>query len=346
MIDKFENNYPNKKTELLNLLDCEWFWVVGEDRMLCNLCPNNQTCLRLRERITRSDVKAGKKQQFFINYNTSVRYEPNGEVEFLRYDKPWQLELKDELLENNFVEADRSKLLGQTDDGTYTPIKDSFTYQKLYRSMNNSRKRSLQKFYNYCMSNEWQYFLTLTFSSEHVNRYNDAEVIEKWSEFQRWLKRKNPEAKIIVVPEYHKKENAEGKKALHFHGFLADCPNIRLTPAKNDKGEYLYSYVDKSPILQLLDWEYGFSTVAVIRKDNNYLRCSNYMTKYMGKSTDRVGYGKKTFYHTRNLDMSPSINYLIPDNDFEKIKTEYNLTEVKTTKGMTVFRGRKEKDSQ
>ncbi len=235
----------------------------------------------------------------------------------------------------------RSKLLAPRNDGTYEIIKDSFTYQKLYRSMNNSRKRSIQKFYNYSIANKWQYFLTLTFDPEHVNRYDDVEVIEKWSTFQKWLKKLNPNAKIIVVPEYHEKEDENGKRALHFHGFLSDCPNIRLEPAKNSKtGEYLFSNVDKSPLLHLIDWKYGFSTVAVIPINNNNLRITNYMTKYMFKQSDRVGYGKKLYYHTRNLDMCNSENYLFPEKDFKKIIEEYDLKEVKTSNGFTVYRGK------
>lgn len=346
--ENFRNHYPEKKTELLKLLDCDWFWVVGEDRILCNLCPYRSTCERLRERVTRHDVEhGGAKQKFYVKYNCAVRYEPNGEVEFVKYKKPWELEIKDEVLDNNYVEADRSKLLAPRADGTYEVIKDTFTYQKLYRSMKNSRNRSIQKFFNYAISNEWKYFITLTFSPKHVNRYDDMEVISKWSVFQTWLKKKNPNVKALIVPEYHESENELGERALYFHGFLSDCPNVRLEPAVNVKtGEYLYSNVDKIPLLHLIDWKYGFSTVAVIPVDNNNRRIANYMTKYMFKNADRVGYGKKLYYHTKNLNMSESINYLFPDKDFEKIIAEYNLEEVKSVRGMTVYRGKLKREDE
>lgn len=320
-----KTTYSENKEYLISLTSCEHFATCNAD-FICRFCKDQKACSAVKAKIF---LKEGK---LILKQNTAIRYEPNGGVEVVRYKKTFDIEVKDELFHNNITVSDRSRLLEKTDKG-YQIVKDSFKMINLYRSINNANKRAHQRFYSYCLANDWQYFLTLTFSPENVNDRNDPiELVEKWSIFQKWLKRRNPDAKIIVVPEPHE----DG--ALHFHGFLSDCPNITLVPAFDKKtSKYIIDKYTGLPILNLSDWSYGFSTVAVIPKDNNNLRVTNYMNKYLSKNSDHEP-GKKHYFHTRNLNMCQSDTYNFTDQEFEEVVQKYNLVKVKDSKGIVVYR--------
>ena len=73
------------------------------------------------------------------------------------------------------------------------------------RSLVVSQNRTLNKIYEISRSNDWDYFLTLTFNPEKVNSYDYEEVTKKLSQWIKNMKRKYaPDLKYLLVPERHK----------------------------------------------------------------------------------------------------------------------------------------------
>lgn len=321
------NYVDTKKTINEVIIPCDYFSITG-DFEVCRLCSYKKLCEKVKDRVYKKEGSIRVKQ------NTSIRFERDGKIEVVKYEKPYELVVKGEELNYVGDNIERSSITAYNANiQAFEPVRDVFIIQNLRRSIQNSQKRSLQKFYDYILANDWHYFLTLTFSPEYVNRYDDEEISEKWHYFQKWIKVKNPNAKIIVCPERHE----DG--ALHFHGFISNCPNIRLVPAYNSKtGLPLKNKHTGLPTLNLIDWKYGYSTVDVLPVENNYLRVCNYASKYITKNND-VGKNKKRYYHTKNLDCCNSENYFYSETEFSKLIEQYNLQPVKNSKGLTVFRG-------
>ena len=235
---------------------------------------------------------------------------PNGDSEIIYYKNSF-LVLREQCNQNpDSVKRDRLfdiknkiTLGGKTVDNVLVSkdSKKTVTFQKFQESMFRSAKRAKDNFYNYGLSNEWDYFVTLTFSSDMVDRNDDEAVKNLWSNWLYSVKKENPDIKVLLVPEMHK------KGSLHFHGFMADCPKLVLSQAYYPE---TYKFVDKrgtpiltrlgDPVFNLVSWKYGFTTVAILPKEHNSRRVVNYCVKYMSKSGD-VGYNKKRFYRTRNL---------------------------------------------
>ena len=78
-----------------------------------------------------------------------------------------------------------------------------------------SIKRTKKKVYDYAKSNEWEWFVTFTFSPDKVNRYDYDECTKYLSKWFNNLKRSSPALSYLVVPEQHK----DG--AYHFHGLFS-----------------------------------------------------------------------------------------------------------------------------
>lgn len=336
-------NYDVVKHNIITCRNCKHYgylvlYKTGNiiDISVCRKCQNFLLCSQV----------ADKEQcrKYSVKYNASVRYEPD-DVELIIYKDVKTLPIRDKAELMNVSDIDHSPLFKLRDDGYFEVCKDSFTLFKFYRSIKESRRRALQTFYNYVLANTWQYFITLTFSSEYVNRYDDFEVKSCWSTFLRFLKRDNPDAKVIVVPEYHKKVNEDGKRALHFHGFLSNVPNLVFTPAYDSDGKPLYSNysVDgKSvPRLNIRDWRYGFSTADLIVNPSN-LRIANYCMKYMFKSDESLGRYKKRFFHTKNLSACYTDILNISADDLSSVVDSYNLEPVKECSNFIVYRKRKD----
>lgn len=253
-------------------------------------------------------------------------YPDSNKIEVLRYKKPFRHLVEAE----NLDPVNRQRLLEKNVKGEYEPVSDDFTIQALQRSIRSASKRSKDNFYGYAQANDWEYFVTLTFSPEVVNRYNDMAVIHLWSNFQNWCKHKYKDCKMLMIPERHK----DG--ALHFHGLMSDI-RFNLIPAIDPHTEKpLYSKTG-APLFSIKDWTNGFSTLAIIPKEDNYRRVVNYMEKYISKDGN-IGYNQKRFFRTRNLLFKNKSILLYDDCEFEDFIKSLGLEEVKDSDKMTVYR--------
>lgn len=117
-------------------------------------------------------------------------------------------------------------------------------------------------------------FVTLTFNNDQSFDINNLkESLVYLQKFLRKLRRKYPNLKYVVVPEFQK------RGAVHYH-ILCNLPLIRQKEMENL-------------------WPYGFSKVLEIIGTTHL---SFYLTKYLGKKfKDKRKQGHRLFYSSRGL---------------------------------------------
>lgn len=186
------------------------------------------------------------------------------------------------------------------------------------RSLDNSQNRTINKIYEITRSNKWEYFITLTFSSEVVNRYDYSSITKL---LHNWIMNiKNNYArdlKYIIVPEKHK----DG--AFHFHGLISDIGNLKLKDSglKTKDGDIIYN---------IESYKLGFTTCTKVK---NNQRVSTYITKYITKELCVTTKGKKRYWCSYNLN-KPYIEYLQLDSIDKQVLIDSLQGQIKYTKGV------------
>lgn len=152
--------------------------------------------------------------------------------------------------------------------------------------------RAIQKVYDYAKSNDFEWFITLTFDKDKVNRYDYDSVSAALSAWTKALNNNSNCGKFawLIVPEQH------DDGAYHFHGLIkGDLPvtqaiNPRTNePLKDKAGNQVYN---------ITTYKHGFTTATKI-KDRK--RTASYITKYLTKEIV-VPKGKKRYWASRNLN--------------------------------------------
>lgn len=178
------------------------------------------------------------------------------------------------------------------------------------RSLNISLKRAKAKIYDYARANVWEWFVTLTFSPEKVDRYDYAACSKKLSVWLNNMRKGAGEnLKYIVVPERHK----DG--AFHFHGLFAGCGALQIV----DSG-----HVTKSgqKVYNIGRYRFGFTTATKV--DNNEA-VTKYITKYTTKDLMAHTKGKKKYWASRNLNLPVEDVFIL--NNAEKQSLHNELVE-------------------
>lgn len=123
-----------------------------------------------------------------------------------------------------------------------------------------SLSRTKNNIKNICLSNNFEYFMTVTVNSINADRFSLQEVQDKMKKICKKIRRRNYEFKYIFITERHK----DG--AFHFHGM---CKSL------NDL------YTNKNGYLSSKAFDYlGFNSFDFIK---NYNACCCYITKYITK---------------------------------------------------------------
>lgn len=147
--------------------------------------------------------------------------------------------------------------------------------------LNNSINRTKNKIYSLCRGYEWDWFITFTFSSDVVDRYDYQAVVVK---MRGWLNRcrmKNEDFRYMVVPERHK----DG--AYHFHGLFANVEGVLdLVPAAVPDAWNVNNF------------SFGFTKAEKVRDS---FRVSQYITKYITKELLHVTKGRRRYWASQNV---------------------------------------------
>lgn len=165
-----------------------------------------------------------------------------------------------------------------------------------------SQKRTINEIYNITRSNLWDYFITLTFNPQRVNRYDFDNVIECAGKYFNFLRKEyDKDMKYFLVPEKHK----DG--AWHIHGLVA-----------SDKVQIVDSgHVDKKgrTIYHMPHYIYGFSDAT--RISNQFAACS-YMTKYVTKDLCFDTMYRNRYIVSKNINRAVEKEFRISVERFKK----------------------------
>lgn len=162
------------------------------------------------------------------------------------------------------------------------------------RSVIESMRRTKCKVYDYCLSNNWDWFVTLTFSPEKVDRYDYDSCVQALASFFHLLRRKCPGIRYIFVPEHH----ADG--AFHFHGLLANCDGL----------EFVFSGIrqNSKDVYNIPGYKLGFSTATKVQDS---FKAGGYVCKYITKDLCQVSKGRKRYWASRNLQLPARITMAV-----------------------------------
>lgn len=188
------------------------------------------------------------------------------------------------------------------------------------RSMNRSKNNLM----DILKSNDFNFFVTLTFNNENKDRLDDKQTRKLFVNWVKNVTRQIPILYYVAVPEYHK------KGGLHFHLLMGGvtAEDLRL----KDSGKRVCSGRCKGQIIFNVErWnekKKGFSTATeILDKD----AVKFYLSKYLTKSkVDPRFYNKKRFYVSRNIKRPQVEKFAFPCTDtfdiFDSIiKEDYNI---------------------
>ena len=183
-------------------------------------------------------------------------------------------------------------------------------------------------------SNEFNFFVTLTFDKTKIDRLDDNKTRKAFTQWANNITRNLPNLIYVAVPEYHK------KGGLHFHLLIGGATAEDL--GLEDSGKRVKSGRCKGQIIfNVSKWNRkGFSTATEIL-DINAVKF--YLSKYLTKSkVDPRFYNKKRFYVSRNIKRPQVEKFAFPCTDtfdiFDSIiKEDYNIDYEDTKKEYCVL---------
>lgn len=233
-------------------------------------------------------------------YNARLIEYPNGEKQLRRYSSPLERKMPNDYEEERIIDGYERNVF----DGKMSRVVDDFddiicNHATQEENDRRSFNRTKNKIYEYARSVAWEYFITLTFNKEKVDRYNFDEcsrIARKWLNNQR---RNAPDLQYLLVPELHK----DG--AIHFHGLLANTGNMKF----KDSGKRTK---DKQIIYNMSAWANGFTTA--IKVYNTHGVCK-YIGKYITKELCGLTKGKNRYFVSSNLPTPKISTFLVSDDD-------------------------------
>ena len=149
-----------------------------------------------------------------------------------------------------------------------------------------SKNRTINSIYQYGRSYIWEYFITLTFNPDRVNRYDFYDCMHSASKYFEYVKRNfSRDLDYLLVPEKHK----DG--AWHIHGVITNTNNLPISDSGkvDSKGQIIYN---------LPTFIYGFTTAT---KVTNSFAVSAYITKYITKELSTETKNRKRYIISNGL---------------------------------------------
>ena len=176
--------------------------------------------------------------------------------------------------------------------------------------------------------NDFDWFWTLTFDKEKIDRTDDQQVFECYKKYINNLKKKYPNFQYMCFPERHE----DG--CIHFHLLTAGISTKQMGlvnsgkvcchwSTKNgiaskeyfEKTKHLHEQkdTDGETIYNITTFAFGYTTVSRIVSRE---RCNSYVKKYVEKALGSTEIFKKRFYYSSNLNVPNVVKRLI-GADFE-----------------------------
>lgn len=294
--------------------------------------------------------------QYAYKANSVVNIHNNGnKIEICKYASDFKCNVKNE----NAVPHSRNWKMDEEHD--LFPLKKR-SVKSLERSMESSSKRALDMCKGYLENNPWRYFITLTFSSKFVDRFNKDDVKYEWKLFRQSLQRFDKNVKIFCCPERHE------SGALHLHALVYTENDLPIVVSKIMKETFNKDGTANMPesklkyflfpIVENGEWKRtrtgdlfyalsffnkGRNFTSILDLNNQQSAVKNYLGKYITKAMD-IGYGSKRYFVTRNLESKDKVCLYLDDEELEGYIEEYGLKPYKLTDNVSIYRNFNIKD--
>ena len=259
-------------------------------------------------------------------YNTKLLIYPNGSAQIRKYSKPLKAKQYKQNIENfsyqeecilskgGSVWKNKVEYVMNPFDKSIVPNVRAFEdkEEKISNESDiiHSKNRTVNKIHSYSRCVKWEWFLTITFCKEKVNRYDYEEcsrLLRSWLHNQR---RNAPDLQYLIVPEQHK----DG--AWHFHGLLANTGKIKFVDSgKKKKGKKIYN---------MSKWANGFTEAS---KVVSFHAVSKYISKYITKSLCEMTKGKQRYFVSQNMPAPKEFTFLFDDNTEDFIQFASTLSD-------------------
>lgn len=177
------------------------------------------------------------------------------------------------------------------------------TAKQIERSAYVSQTRSKQAVFEIARSNNWEWFVTLTFDRKKIDSSDYELLVKKVGKWLNNLKyRKSPEMRYFLVPELHK----DGVH-FHFHGFFADCEGLEMKESGIVQ--------DGKAVYNIPDFPFGFSTAT---KVDDTTKAVSYICKYITKELQGRIKGKHRYLSSKNCKRAEIFKGYIPPEELER----------------------------
>ena len=218
---------------------------------------------------------------------------------------------------------------------------DTYTKREVLNSMNASLRRTKIAMNMLLEMNDFDWFATLTFDKEKIDRSNDEAVFNAYIKYINNTKKQFPSLGYMCIPERHE------DNCIHFHLLINGmtpkqlglvnsgkvCCSWAILKNKvaskeyfeRTKNEHELTDTDGLPIYNVTTFPYGYTTVTRIASRE---RCNSYVKKYVEKALGSTEIFKKRFYYSSNLNV-PSIVERFVGADFKTPRELINLMFVK-----------------
>ncbi len=177
--------------------------------------------------------------------------------------------------------------------------------------------------------NDFDWFLTLTFDSEKIDRTDDNQVFECYKKYINNISHKYPSFRYVCFPERHKDED----NCIHFHLLVGGITAKQMGLVNSGKvichwatkkngissksyydktqSQYIHTCTDGEPIYNATSFIYGYTSVSRICDRE---RCNFYVQKYIKKDLGSTEAFKKRFYYSSNLNVPEIVDKLVGAN--------------------------------
>ena len=218
---------------------------------------------------------------------------------------------------------------------------DTYKKSEVLNSMNASIRRTKILMNMLLEMNDFDWFATLTFDKDKIDRTNDGAVFNAYQKYINNMKHQCPSIRYMCVPERHE------DNCIHFHLLLGGVSTKQLGLVNSGKVCCSWAYyknkicskeyfertkheheltdTDGLPVYNVTTFPYGYTTVTRIASRE---RCNSYVKKYIEKSLGSTDIFKKRFYYSSNLNVPNIVERLI-GADFEVPKNIKDLSFIK-----------------
>lgn len=203
------------------------------------------------------------------------------------------------------------------------------SYDEVIKYLNHSRslRRTKNNLFEIGNENRFDSMVTITFSSIY-DRTNIDLFRELVNNGCKKLKRKYPDFKYYLVPEYH-----PNSKAIHLHGAISGLPESEYKRAINPKTNNLL-YHNGRAVFNIPAFSHiGHTTAVMITQTNeNLLKVTNYLVKYITKDIEQspVDDGDKRYWSSQGLLRPHKEEYFFTESEIQNYIESKKNAYVKT----------------